>query len=43
MMILMDIKINPHKTIRKKLGGARVAGRDCFLKSMCIQKFPSHN
>ena len=42
-MILMDIKIKPHKTIRKKLGGAGVAGRDCFLKSVCIQQFPSHN
>ena len=42
-MILIDIKIKPHKTIRKKLGGAGVAGRDCFLKSVCIQQFPSHN
>ena len=40
MMILMDIKIKPHKTIRKKLGGAGVAGRDCFLKKHVYTTIP---
>ena len=43
MKILMDIRIKPHKTICKKLGGAGVAGRDYFLKKVCTQQFQSHN